>query len=92
VKDKYNKSRDRFIRITYGFLGLFLIMLGMAHIVTGSLTYQNYKGLGVFAPITVVIGLTVLYGVIFRWTLFRDADKKRNKEEGKNDSSKKHKP
>ncbi len=88
MKDKSNKSRDRFVRITYGFLALFLIMLGGVHIFSGSLTYENFKGLGVFAPVTVIIGLILLYGVIFQWGLLRDADKKRNGEENKNDSTK----
>ena len=92
MKDKFNKSRDRFVRITYGVIGLLLLAVGALHIISGRLVYQNYKGLGVFAPIAVIAGLIVLYGVIFRWQLFRDADRRRNKEDDKDDSTKKHKP
>jgi uncharacterized membrane protein len=95
MKDKYNKSRDRFVRATFGFIALFLTALGVFHVFTGRLTYHNAWGLGVFAPITIIVGLILLYIVIFRWSQFRESElygnKRRKKEEDKNDLSKKHK-
>jgi uncharacterized membrane protein len=95
MKDKYNKSRDRFVRVTTGFIALFLIMLGVVHVIGGRPVYQNAWGLGVFAPVTIIVGLILLFIVIFRWSQFRESalygNARRKKDEDKHDSSKKHK-
>ena len=95
MKDKYNKSRDRFVRVTTGFIALFLITLGVVHVFGGSPVYKNALGLGVFAPVTIILGLILLLIVIFRWSQFRESslygNAKLKKDEEKHDSSKKHK-
>jgi hypothetical protein len=95
MKDKYNKSRDRFVRVTTGFMALFLIMLGVFHVFKGRPTYHNAWGLTVFAPFTIIVGLLLLFIVIFRWSQFRDTqlygNSKRKMEDDQNHPSKKHK-
>jgi hypothetical protein len=95
MKDKYNKSRDRFVRVTTGFIALFLIMLGVFHVFNGRPIYHNAWGLTVFAPFTIIIGLLLLFIVIFRWSQFRDTqlygNSKRKQEDDQNHLSKKHK-
>jgi uncharacterized membrane protein len=95
MRYKYNKSRDRFIRVTFGFIALFLIFLGAFYMVTGKLFYQNYWGGSVFAPVTVLVGTVLLFAVIFRWGQFRDVELYNNNRlqetEDENDWAKKHK-
>jgi hypothetical protein len=95
MKYKYNKSRDRFVRVTFGFVALFLIIYGVLHIMAGRSSYHNYWGGEVFAPFVVLAGAILFFVVIFRWNRFRDLElynnKKRNEEESENESLNKRK-
>lgn len=95
MRDKYNKSLDRFIRVIYGFIALFLIIHGTVHVISGMPIYNKYEGGSVLGSIMILAGLILLYAVVFWWRQFRDAElynnKKQNEEENKNDLSRNHK-
>ena len=95
MKDKYNKSRDRFVRVIIGFMALFFAMLGVVCVFRGRPVYQNAWGQGVFAPVTILVGLILLFIVLFRWSQFRESAlygiARRKRYEEKRDLSKKHK-
>ena len=88
MKDKFSKTRDRLARIAYTIMGLTVLATGLLHVRSGGLVYHNYKGLGVFAPVAVIGGLILLYGVAFQWASFRPSNKQPNE---KQDDEGKHK-
>lgn len=63
--------KKRAKRIYQGFailIALTLIATGLSPILSeGRTFYLNWKGAAVFAPIAVIIGLFLLYLVIFKW-------------------------
>ena len=53
-----------------------LILYGLAHVLLGRVSYENYWGGLVFAPFTIIVGILLLYTAIFRFdrlgTAWRD--------------------
>ena len=54
-------------RIALMFVGLSLVLTGVAVLPRGRLHYQNYWGGSVFAPVALVVGLMALVMVVVRW-------------------------
>jgi len=48
-------------------LGLLVAGIGVTTVAAGKVIYYNYKGLAVYAPFSILIGLGVVMVVIFRW-------------------------
>lgn len=44
-----------------------LLLSGLRDISSGDLHYSNYWGGAVFAPVAVIVGLFLLFGVIWKW-------------------------
>jgi len=65
-----------FIRASSVLIALAVIATGIRGFVKGSYSYNNWWGGLVFAPITVIVGLFVLYLVVFKWDSLMDT--KRN--------------
>ncbi len=62
-----NKKKEKFVRISSVLISLFILSLGILHLLAGHLHYLNYRGALVFSPFTIVIGLFMLYVAIFKW-------------------------
>ena len=61
------KNKKLVNRITLGFLGIVLIVLGVASLNTGNLHYSNYRGAPVFAPFVILVGSLLIFLVSFKW-------------------------
>jgi hypothetical protein len=63
--------KKRAKRIYQGFailIALIVIAAGLSPILSkGSMFYSNWRGALVFAPIAVILGLFLLFLVIFKW-------------------------
>jgi hypothetical protein len=70
-RDVLCKMKKRAKKIYQGFailISLVLIAIGLSPILSkGEMFYSNWRGALVFAPISVIIGLFLLYLVIFNW-------------------------
>jgi hypothetical protein len=64
---KKGLRHERRGRVFMGLLAILLILIGTGTVLKGDLTYRNYWGGLVFAPIVIPVGLVLLYLVIFRW-------------------------
>jgi hypothetical protein len=56
-------------------IAAFLILYGLAHVVSGRLNYENYWGGLVFAPLTIVVGILLVYIAAFRFDRFGQASR-----------------
>lgn len=61
------------------FVGLSLVLTGVAALWTGRLHYQNYWGGSVFAPLAIVVGIMALVVVIVRWRSLNETPRLRGK-------------
>ena len=52
------------------FAAFLILSLGIVTLLKGKLHYVNYWGGTVFAPVTIVVGLLLLVGIIFKWEKF----------------------
>ena len=60
-------TRDRIGRISLIVFSFFLIFMGAAHIMRGSMGWRNYWGGLVFPPFAIFFGLLLIYVALFRW-------------------------
>ena len=72
----FRKFLQRRMRALVMGVAVFLILSGIAHILTGRVSYENYWGGLVFAPFTIVLGVLLLFIGAFRvdrlGTVWRD--------------------
>ena len=57
-------------RLFFGIWGFLLVFIGMVHFLKGETDYQNFWGGLVFSPIAIIVGLILIYIIIFRWQSF----------------------
>ncbi len=63
-----DKSRQMANRIAGVVVGVLAVVLGLASLLNGKSSYQNYWGGLVFAPVAILMGFLVLFISIFRPT------------------------
>jgi hypothetical protein len=56
----------RLERIAVTILGLYLVGVGVRTLSTGRVLYQSYLRIPALAPLTLIVGLTLL-GIALRW-------------------------
>lgn len=74
-----NKRKDKFVRVTFVFLSLFIISLGLTHFFAGDIHYSNWWGGLVFAPFTIFVGIFLLCLVVFKWEKINNLSKNKKK-------------
>lgn len=62
-----SKKRDRLARVSAVCASLLIILTGIAALLRGNLVYSNYWGVVVFAPFAILLGVFVLWLVVFKW-------------------------
>jgi len=69
-----NKSnlKNIFLRAGAILIALAVLSTGLRHLLKGNTSYQNWWGGLVFAPLTIVGGLLLLFIVIFKWDKIRN--------------------
>jgi hypothetical protein len=65
-------------RIVFAFISLFLIALGVGTLLNHRMEYANYWGGMVFAPFVILIGLGLLFVVLFRYDAMLETDRKKH--------------
>ncbi|MBI5020940.1 MAG: hypothetical protein HZB59_05845 [Ignavibacteriales bacterium] len=63
-------NKRPFIRAIWIIMALVLIFYGSTSIIQGKINYLNYWGGLVFAPIVTLVGVFLLFMIIFRWNQF----------------------
>jgi hypothetical protein len=63
-------------RIGFALISLLIIALGAFAVLQGKIEYQNWRGLYVFAPLAIIIGLLGLIIVGFKPQFFQGTTKK----------------
>lgn len=61
------KTKELIVRITWGIIGILLILVGVYSLHKGHFHYYNYWGGAVFAPYAIFGGILILLLVIFKW-------------------------
>ena len=62
-----DKKRERLARVSSVCFSLLLILTGVAALLRGRLVYSNYWGGVVFAPFAILMGVLVIWIVVFKW-------------------------
>ncbi len=73
------KNVEKSGRIFIGFFGVILLFMGVTHVLRGDLNYSNYWGGVVFAPFAIVVGVLLLFIVVFKWDSFEDSKTKKKR-------------
>lgn len=60
-------ARHNLYRLVFAILLLVLVLTGVMYMAKGSIGWSNYWGGLVFPPFAVLVGLLLLYVVIFHW-------------------------
>jgi hypothetical protein len=60
-------TRKKFLQIFASLIAMAIIATGIRPLLRGDTSYQNWWGGFVFAPLTIIIGMLVLYLVFFKW-------------------------
>jgi hypothetical protein len=66
-------------RIAFAFISLFLIVFGLGILLNHRIEYANYWGGMVFAPFAILIGVTLLFIVLFRPGFFRGTTEQKHR-------------
>jgi hypothetical protein len=73
MKNKMVRQRHKKPWLQFGgaLIALALIATGTFPLLGGELSYKNWWGGLVFAPITIIAGLLLLYVIVFKWEKFK---------------------
>ena len=61
------KKQDRLGKIFVSFFAILITLLGISSFFSGKLNYSNYWGGVVLAPVSIIVGLLILYIIWFKW-------------------------
>ena len=68
-------TRNIIGRITLILFSIILIVTGIAHLIKGSMGWNNYWGGLVFSPFAIFFGLFIIYLAVFRWRKLQETPK-----------------
>jgi uncharacterized membrane protein YcjF (UPF0283 family) len=68
---KESKLKKIFLQSFACLIALAVAATGIRHLLKGDTSYQNWWGGLVFAPLTIIGGILLLYVVIFKWDKLR---------------------